>query len=161
MKCSASALLAQLKLACLNHKTFSEDFAGSVLSAFMKTSVCCLVLIAWTRSASPNLCLMLGCMMLLICTPALSSPLHPHRDLFGRLGRSFTGRIKAVRGIAKHQTCGHPKETAVQWLRLCKTLRSVPRALRHTFGLFFLYPCVARIFVNRMEMVPFSGRNRI
>jgi len=82
MKLSVSALLAQLKLACLNHRTFSQDFPGSVLSAFMKMSVCCLVLTAWTCSASQNLCLMLGCMMLLICTPALSSPMRPRRDGF-------------------------------------------------------------------------------
>lgn len=50
MKCSASALLAQLKLACLNHKTISEDFPGSVLSACVKITVCCLVCIAWTCS---------------------------------------------------------------------------------------------------------------
>lgn len=155
-----SASSAQLKLTCLNHKICSQDLSGSVISAFMKMSVCSPVLIARACSASQNPCLMLGCMMLLICTPALSSPLHPRWDGFWRLGRGFTGRIKAVRCIAKQQRCGHPKET-VQWLGLCKTFRSVSRALCNTFCLLFLYLCVAKIFVHRMEIILFLGRNGV
>lgn len=123
--------------------------------------VCCLVLIVGTCFASQNLCLMSGCMMLHICTPDLSSLLCPCRNGFWRLGRGFTGRIRRVRCPAKQQRYGHLKETAVPWLRLCKTLRSVPRALWHTFRLLFLCPCVARIFVNRMEMILFLWRNRV
>lgn len=133
-----------------------------VCSFCLYEDVCllCLVLIAQTCSASQNLCLLLGCMMLLICTPALSSPMCPHRDGFWRLGRGFTGRIRAARCIAKQQRCGHLKETALWWLSLCKALRSAPRALCHTSCLLFLYPCVARIFVSGMEMILFPGRNR-
>lgn len=136
MKCSASASLAQLKLPCLNHKIFSAAFAGSVLSAFMKMSVCCLVLIEWACPASQNLCLMLRCMMLLVCTPAFSSPMHPcflkARQWFHRENQSSQMHCE----IAKMRS---PERNSSATAELCKTFRTVPRALCHTFCLFFLY----------------------
>lgn len=129
-------------------------FSWICYSAYMKTTVCCPVCIAWTCS--------LPDFRMHDATHVHSSSQHPYTSMQRwtlKAGQGFIGRIRAGSCIAKQQKCGHLKETAVPWLSLCKTLRSVSRALCHTFCLIFLLPYVAEIFVNGMEMILFPRRN--